>query len=130
MRILALDIGKKRIGLAISHSGIIASEYLTLENNKDLLKKISDILAKENIEKIIIGLPQNMDGTESVYAKEVLQFAEKLRKVTKIFILFEDERLTTKEAERQLREQGVSSEDLKKRIDQYAAKLILEQYLQ
>jgi putative holliday junction resolvase len=129
MRILALDIGKKRIGVALSTSGIIASEFATFTNDQSTIEKIEEIVKKEDIEKIIVGLPKNMDGTNSEYTYYVLNFEKKIKKYINIPIIFEDERLTTKDAELKLKAMGLSADEVKRRIDQFAAKLILEQYL-
>lgn len=132
MNYLGLDIGTKRIGCAISESGVIAREYKTIAvtDTNQAIKDIISICQKENIEKIVVGLPQNMDDTESDFTKEVKDFVQKMKVRIKIPIVFEDERLTSKEAERLLKENKIKKEELKKRIDQFSAKLILEQYLE
>lgn len=132
MNYLGLDVGKKRIGVAISESGVIASEYKTIivSDINQIIRDIINICQKKEIQKIILGLPKNMDGSESEFTKEVRNFVEKMKKQIKIPILFEDERLTSKEAERLLKEQNVDFTKIKKRIDQFSAKLILEQYLE
>jgi len=132
MKLLALDIGKKRIGVAISTSGIIVREYETIRNlsPEETAKKILSFIESEKIQKLIIGLPKSMDGTDSDYTKYVRKFANSFKKNIKIPIILEDERLTTNEARRQLIALGVSDEEIKNRIDQYSAKLILEQHLE
>lgn len=131
MNLLALDIGKKRIGVAISTSGIIAREYETITNDgfEEFASYIKKTIKEESIDKVIIGLPKSMDGSDSAYTKYVRDFTTKLKNVIKKPTVFEDERLTTNEAKRQLINLGASDEEIKKRIDQYAAKLILDQYL-
>lgn len=132
MNYLALDVGKKRIGVAISTSGIIVCEYETIKNIdiKDTPKKINSIIKNEQIEKLVIGLPISMNKSDSDYTKYVRNFAHKLKKNIKIPIILEDERLTTNEAKRQLIALGASEKEIRDRIDQYSAKLILEQYLE
>lgn len=131
MKLLSLDIGKKRIGVAISNSGIIAREYETIKNTsiKDVITYVDDVITKEEIEKLIVGLPKSMDGQDSEYTKYVRDFTKEIANHLKIDIIFEDERLTTNEAKRQLINVGASDEEIKNRIDQYSAKLILDQYL-
>ena len=131
MKILALDVGRKRIGLAISQSGILVQEFLTMDNKESSsFTEIAEIIEDEGIEKLVIGLPKNMDGTDAEITKYVEEFSKKLSAIISIPVDFEDERLTTKEAERQLRNSGLNHEEIEKRIDQYSAKLILEQYLE
>lgn len=131
MKLIALDIGKKRIGVAISGSGIIAREYETIknENFEKIVNHLNDLIDNESIDKLIIGLPKSMDGSDSEYTKYVRDFTNELKSVIKKPVVFEDERLTTNEARRQLIGLGASDEEIKKRIDQYSAKLILDQYL-
>lgn len=136
MKYLSLDIGEKRIGVASSDSGIIVSEYATLimDTWQQTLSEIYAILKKEQVEILVVGLPVNMDGTESKYSKIIREYMVSLEKEiakgklpTKIF--FEDERLTSSEAERQLRERKYTQDEIKKKVDSFAARLILEQYL-
>lgn len=136
MKYLSLDFGTKRIGVATSDSGIIANEYTTLvfDNWPETKQRIMSVLALEKVEILVVGLPKNMDGTESKYSAYIRDYVASLQKdITAshltIAIYLEDERLTSSEAERQLREQGCDQQEIKKRVDQYAAKLILEQYL-
>ena len=129
MNILSIDIGKKRIGLAINLTDFLAKEYDTIAYDGDSIKKILHIIKKENIQKIVVGLPINMDGSEGEMAKFVRDFSEKLEKLSDLPLDLEDERLTSSEAERQLRESGANIDEIKKRVDAYSAKLILEQYI-
>ena len=131
MKILALDVGDKKTGLAISRSGIIANELETIENSSQekVINRLSEVILSEQIDKIVVGLPKNMDGTNGEAANKTILFVKKLKENIKIPVLFEDERLTTQEAYRQLKNQKLNDEEIKKRIDQYSAKLILEQFL-
>lgn len=130
-RYLSLDIGLKRIGVAISTSGILCKEYATFENSsiENSINRIIEIIDKEKINNLIIGLPISMDNTHSTYTEYVLNFSKKIKEIINIPVILEDERLTTQEAERQLRELKISFNEIKERVDQYSAKLILEQYL-
>jgi len=132
MKYLSLDIGKKRIGIALSLAGTFCKEYKTLDftTSDNLISDIKTIITENNIDAIIIGLPKNMDGSDSEYTLYVREIADKIKTKITIPINLEDERLTSAEAERQLQEMGLARDEIKKRVDQYAAKLILEQYLE
>ncbi len=128
MRIMGLDAGEKRIGVAVSDPlGYIAQgiSIIKRENIKELKKTVSDY----NIEKIVVGLPKNMDGSIGEQGKKVLDFIEELKKEINLPILTWDERLTTKEAERVLLRADLSRAKRKKVIDKLAAVLILQSYL-
>ncbi len=132
MRILAIDYGAKRMGLAISdREGKFAFSAGVLERcgiERDvasLMQRITD----ENVEKIVFGLPLHMSGREGPEAAAVRSFAEKLRATCALPIDFFDERMTTLEAKRALHEIGVSSKKQKARIDEMAASILLRTYL-
>lgn len=131
MKILALDIGKTKIGTALSIANIFAKEYLLIENSdkQKSIKQIKFIINKEKIRKIVIGMPKNMDGTLSDISIYVKNFSEKLKKEISVPIFFEDERLTSQEAYNKLKKLNLSREEIKNQIDNYSAKIILEQYL-
>jgi putative pre-16S rRNA nuclease len=119
-RILALDVGKKRIGLAISDPlGITAQGLPTL-----IRTRIRDDLTQ------LVGKPLHMSGTESRQSTYTAEFGERLRRETGLPVTYWDERLTTVEAERMLRESGASLEKRKKAVDQLAAVLLLESFLE
>ncbi|EKD56128.1 MAG: hypothetical protein ACD_58C00294G0002 [uncultured bacterium] len=136
MPILSLDVGTKKIGVAYSEYGLLADEFCTI-NYTSQLQAITEILfliKNKKVDKLIIGLPCYASGTDSNQTNHVRDFSKKLEekiKSSKIDaqILFEDEELTTKEAERILFSQGKSLEVVRERRDQLAAKLILDQYL-
>lgn len=129
MNIIALDVGDKRIGVAISQSGIIASELTTIENNDQAIAFLIDLCKQKNIEKIVVGLPLLKSGDESLQAKKVKGFIVELTEKYPIPISYEDEIYTSKESERILKEQGLNIDQIKIRVDQLSARLILEQYL-
>lgn len=130
MNRLALDIGKARIGIAISHSWL-ATNYQTLYTNtwtKDT-NQIAEIVKKEAIEEVIVGLPLNMDGTESemcIYAKK---FCDMLKTKILAKIIFVDERLSSISAENIMHTSNVKTAKKKGLIDQIAATVILQTYL-
>ncbi len=132
MRILSLDVGKKKIGIAISDAlGITAQPLDTLirKAKKADLAQIEKVIHDMNVSKIIVGLPLNMDGTEGAMAKEIYSFAKGLEKEIKIPLELWDERLTTMEAERLLLKADLSRKKRKKLNDKIAAQLILQSYL-
>ena len=135
MRILCIDFGSKKIGLALSDKlGLIAQYYKTIFlNKKENYKKISDyildIIINKEIEKIIIGLPKNMNGSEGKSADTVRLFVNNLKKNINIPILFEDERLSTVSAEKILLYANLSRRKRKRKIDSLSATFILQKYL-
>ncbi len=132
MRILSLDVGKKKIGIAITDAlGITAQglETLIRKNKKTDFERIKKIIRDMNVSKIIVGLPLNMDGTAGIMAKEIYNFVDKLKEWTDVPVEVWDERLTTMEAERVLLQADLSRRKRKKLDDRVAAQLILQNYL-
>ncbi|MDD5063301.1 MAG: Holliday junction resolvase RuvX [Phycisphaerae bacterium] len=131
MRYLAIDFGDKRTGLAIcDQAETIASPLAVIEGQKDLIKKITDIVASENVEAIVLGLPLNMDDSKGPQAERVIRFAEQLKKHLQIPIHFQDERLSSFGAERKLAPAELTRKKKKKRLDAVAAAEILEAFLE
>lgn len=132
MRILALDVGKRRIGIAISDPlGITARPHSTIERNKLSVEKIQAIVKELEVTRVVIGLPLHLNGTEGVQAADVRSFSAKLvAAVIPIEVIFQDERLSTVEAEERLSDRRGSWRKKKDRIDAFAAAGILESYLQ
>ena len=131
MRYLAIDYGAKRTGLAICDPDeTVASPLTVIEGQKDLLKKIKDVVEAENVEAIVLGLPLNMDDTVGSQAKLVFQFGEQLEKVLDIPVHFQDERLSTFGADEKLADAELSIKKKKKRLDAIAAAEILETFLE
>lgn len=132
MRIMGLDVGEKRIGIAISDPmGWTAQGHsvLTRKILADDLNRIKAVCSEYEVEKVIIGMPRNMNGTEGPKAQEIREFAEVLKDVLQVPIDFWDERLTTRSAERVLIEADVSRQKRKNVIDKLAAVNILQGYL-
>ncbi|MGI6594017.1 MAG: Holliday junction resolvase RuvX [Christensenellales bacterium] len=132
MKVLALDIGDVRIGLATSDSlGIIASGYETYTRQDEIadILYLKNFIEKNAIELVVIGLPINMDGTHGERVNIVKKFANKLLEQISIEVVFQDERLTTVQAERMLINHGVRREKRKQIIDKVAATIILQAYL-
>ena len=131
-RILAIDWGEKRIGLALSDPlGIIATGLETVEKKQDfdLISYIKQLISEQEVAKIILGFPKNMDGSVGPKGEEVLAFKESLEKAIDIPVILWDERLTTVSAQRSLREAEVKMKKGKKFLDKIAAVLILQNYL-
>ncbi len=131
MRVLGIDYGDRRIGLAISdREEKLASRFLTVENRtlKKSIETIKNIIAKENIEKIIIGLPVGLK-TESEQTAKTRLFIKKLKQKINLPIIEANEVFTSKMAEENLFNAGVKREEIKSIIDQEAARIILQDYL-
>jgi len=132
-RILALDVGKKRIGLAVSDEmGWTAQGLDTLERTRirDDLTRLKELAEQWNIETLLVGEPLHMSGETSRQSQYTREFAERLKEHLSLPVIFWDERLTSVEAERVLRETGASLEKRKQAIDRLAAVLLLESYLE
>jgi putative Holliday junction resolvase len=132
MRILALDIGTKNIGVALSdESGIIAQgkEVIRRKSDAYAIARVKDILEGFDVKEIIVGLPINMDGTKGKRAKDSIGFAENLEQNVHIPVKFWDERLSTKEAEDIMIRADITRNKRKKIVDKLAAQIILQGYL-
>ncbi|MDB2351318.1 Holliday junction resolvase RuvX [Candidatus Marinimicrobia bacterium] len=130
-RCIGIDLGTKRVGLALSDSlNIIASPFKTLTfiDNDDLVSKLSDIINDNNVKTIILGLPLNMSGVDTEQTKKVRTFKASLAKLN-IPILYEDERLSSVSAKKSLVMQNVKTGHNKAEIDRTAAAIILQQFL-
>ena len=131
MRYLAIDYGDKHTGLAICDpTETIASPFAVIEGQKDLIKKITDIVGSENVEAVVLGLPLNMDDSQGFQAERVIQFAEQLKNHLHIPIHFQDERLSSFGADEKLAPAEFTRKKKKKRLDAVAAAEILEAFLE
>ncbi|HOV70484.1 MAG TPA: Holliday junction resolvase RuvX [Clostridia bacterium] len=131
MRIIAFDVGERRIGMAISDSLMLASgigSYTRRDDSKDF-EEIVNVIKEYRADKIIVGLPRNMNGTYGPQAEKCRSFGEKLHDLTGIEVIYEDERLTTAAAQRTLIAAGVSRGKRKQIVDELAARMILQSYL-
>jgi putative Holliday junction resolvase len=132
MRIMGFDVGSHTIGVAISDElGITAQGLKTIKRKsmEEDLKEISTVIAQFNIEKIVVGLPVNMDGTIGKQAEMILQWIKTLKEKFSLPVETWDERLSTVEASRVLLAADLSRKKRKKVIDKLAAVLILQGYL-
>ncbi|MFH1046596.1 MAG: Holliday junction resolvase RuvX [Candidatus Omnitrophota bacterium] len=132
MRILALDVGEKNIGLALSDPlGLTAQALPTLirRDQAQDLKEISSLIKKNDVGEVVVGLPLNLDGSEGKNAQRIKLFVEELKKETAVLLKLWDERLTTMQAQRIMLVADISRKKRKAKIDQLAAQLILQSYL-
>ena len=134
MRIMALDVGERRIGVAVSDPlGITAQGITTYQRAKSNLKEdiagIWQLIDEYEAEELVVGLPKNMNNTLGFKAQEVQDFVAALTKERDIKVTWVDERLTTVSAERALLEADVSRKKRKDVIDKMAATIILQSYL-
>ena len=132
MRIMALDVGTKRIGVAMSDELFLTAQGADTIYRVSLqadLAKIKKVAEDNGVCEIVLGLPINMNGTQGPKAREILEFMDNLVKVVAIPVTTWDERLTTVQAENVLLEANVSRAKRKKSIDRIAAQFILQSYL-
>ena len=131
-RILGLDVGRKRIGLAISDGLGLTAQPLSLLKRKDIsrdLAELKKIIAARDIKKIVVGLPLNMNGSTGKMAIEILDFVKSLKDNLSPPVITWDERFTSLQAESLLLEADVSRRKRKEVIDKLSAQLILQGYL-
>jgi|PersoiStandDraft_1058852.scaffolds.fasta_scaffold118164_2 putative holliday junction resolvase len=127
MRIMALDVGEKNIGIAISDKmNILAVPHSIEKNDEDFSKKICVLVEEKDIRKIIIGIPYNLKGKIGYQANKTFDFIEKLKEKIKVEIDFLDERFSTKISKDNLLNSKKAADT---RVDKYAAAVILENYL-
>jgi len=132
MRILALDHGTRRIGVALSDEmKMIASplEYIPAEPFADFLKRLKEIITVKEVELLLVGMPRNMDGSYGPAALKVREFVEVLKEAVTIPIKTLDERLTTVQAQRFLIQGNVRRGQRKEKVDKTAAAILLQSYL-
>ncbi|HEU5124034.1 MAG TPA: Holliday junction resolvase RuvX [Verrucomicrobiae bacterium] len=132
MRILALDHGTRRVGVAISDElKMIAQplEFIPAEPFGDFLARLKQILREKEVELILLGMPRNMDGSYGPAALKVQEFAAVLKDNTAIPIKLWDERLTSAQAQRFLIQGNVRREQRKEKVDKTAAAILLQSYL-
>ena len=129
MSLLGIDHGSVRVGLAVSDESDTFALPLETVPLASAITRIREIAAEKNVRVLILGMPRNMDGSYGPKSEEVRRFAERLKKETQLEVRFWDERLTTRAAERVLREREVSHKRRKELVDQLAAHQILQNYL-
>ena len=129
-RILGIDLGRVRIGIAVSDElGMLAHPVETIPARGNAAARIAEIVREKNAERVVVGLPRHMNGSVGVGAAEALAFAEKLRGCVACEVVTWDERLTTMAANRVLRDSGQKTRTSRGVVDQVAAQMILQGYL-
>lgn len=128
-KLMALDIGTKRIGIALSDYLLMLANghsYISRVPESDAVKQIEAIARENNVKTIVIGVPLNMDNTKGFQADDCIKFS---KKISGFELVYEDERLTSDTAEENLREMKINFKKDKGLVDIESARLILEQYL-
>jgi putative Holliday junction resolvase len=128
--ILALDFGRARIGAAISDElQFLAHPLETIPANERALSRVMEIVRERKVDHVVVGMPHQMNGQIGAAATEVLAFVKKLRAILPCPVVTWDERLTTAAAHRALREAGKKTRHTRGYVDQVAAQMILQSYL-
>ncbi|NJM52797.1 MAG: Holliday junction resolvase RuvX [Blastocatellia bacterium] len=131
-RIIALDLGTKKIGVAVCDERQITTRPLTLikrKSWKDLLKQIVSLIEEFDAIALVLGLPYNFDGTECEMSQEARRLQRNFSLSLKIPVFLQDERLTSKSAQQDLFDSGLEMKEILKQIDSQAAAIILEDFL-
>ncbi len=135
MRIMGLDYGSKTVGVAISDELLLTAQGKEIIRRKEenklrrTLARIEELILEYKVEKIVLGLPLNMDQTPSERSELCLEFKDKIERRTGIPVVMWDERLTTVEADEIMDEAGIRGRERKEYVDMIAAQIILQDYL-
>ena len=135
MRIMGLDYGSKTVGVAISDELLLTAQAKEIIRRKEenklrkTLSRIEELIQEYGVEKIVLGLPLNMDQSESVRSALSMEFRDKLERRTSLPVIMWDERLTTVEADEIMDEVGIKASERKEYVDMIAAQIILQDYL-
>jgi putative Holliday junction resolvase len=128
--ILAIDFGRVRIGVAISDElQLLAHPLETIAANERAIARVAEIVRERNVDHVVVGIPRQLNGKIGVAATEAVRFGEKLRTILPCPVVAWDERLTTVSAHRALREAGKKTRATRHYVDQVAAQMILQGYL-
>lgn len=134
-RVLGLDYGTKTVGVAISDPLLLTAQGVEIIRRekpgklRKTLARIEELIASYQVDKIVLGYPKNMNGTEGKRCEETLAFQEMLTRRTSLEVILWDERLTTVAADKTMMETGIRREERKEYVDEIAAMLILQGYL-
>ena len=132
MRVMALDVGDRKIGVAISDSLLLTAQSRPTLRRTTLaadLEALRHLVEENEVQQIVVGQPLHMSGDESPQSRKVARFAESIRAVINVPLTFLDERLTSFAAEQHLEELGLNWRERRKQIDKVAAMIILQDYL-
>jgi putative pre-16S rRNA nuclease len=128
--ILAVDLGRARIGVAISDElQLLAHPLETIPTDEQATPRLAQIIREKKVDHVVVGIPRQMNGQIGAAATEALRFVEKLRAILPCPVVTWDERLTTVAAHRALRDAGKKTRDTRAYVDQVAAQMILQGYL-
>ena len=133
MRLMCLDVGRKRIGVAVSDLLMLTAQGVETIYRKSFdqdINRFRSIIVEYSVTKIIVGLPKNMNGTIGEMAEEVMEYGKRIEDALGIPVEFYDERLSTKLATSTLIEGNVSRKKRKKYVDMLAASIILQSYME
>ncbi len=135
MRIMGLDYGSKTVGIAVSDTLLITAQSVEIvrresENKlRKTLARIEQLIKEYEVDKLVLGLPKNMDNSEGIRVEKTKEFKDMLERRTGLEVILWDERLTTVAADRAMMEAGIRREDRKNYVDKIAATFILQGYL-
>ena len=132
MRVMGLDVGDKRIGIAVSDALLLTAQgrpTLRRRNPESDIEILRRLAEENEVHEIVVGQPLHMDGRESPQSQKVARFAEQLHQVLGLPIVFWDERLTSFEAEQHLEQMGLNWRKRREHVDKIAAMIILQNYL-
>ena len=129
-RIMGIDYGSRRVGVALSDRlGIAAHPFEVLEAGPGLGRLLAELVGAEDVAKVVVGLPVSLDGTEQAAARRTRRFVDRLRPLVGVEVVLYDERLTTRIAESVLVAAGTSRAKRRRRVDKVAAAVMLQGYL-
>jgi putative holliday junction resolvase len=132
MRIMALDVGDKTIGVAVSDAMLLTAQSrptIRRSNLESDLDRIRKMVEENEVHEIVVGQPLHMDGRPSPQSRKIARFARKLHDVTQVPVVFCDERLTSFAAEQHLEELGLNWRQRREQVDKIAAMIILQTHL-
>ncbi len=125
---MAIDYGGRRIGVAVSDSGVLATPHSVVRNEGDIVETLAHLARELDAETIVVGIPRRTDA--SANDRKYRELADRLRQKTSKDVVLWDEALTTAEAAERLRASGVRRRDAQREIDMHAAAVILQSYLE
>lgn len=131
-RLLALDLGTKRVGVAMTDElqiTVTPLERLERSNWKDLLRRVNALVESYDARALVIGLPLNMDGSQGPAAADAVRIAENFRKSLSVPVFLQDERLTSLAAESEMKDRGLAPDEITRRVDSESAATILRDFL-
>lgn len=132
MRVLGIDFGERRIGIAVSDPDgrlAVARETIERVSDRQVIRRLLEIVREDEVEQVVIGEPRGLDGSRGEAAARVARFARKLRRTTALPCRLIDESLTSVEAKERLRQAGIDPRRSPERVDALAAQILLQEFL-